>query len=138
MIRKLRKRFIRITMLSVTAVLLLLCVIINVANFLSVNANLTQLLETIAENRGTIPKNPPDNKKPPSGQGGGQFTPETPFSTRFFVLRYTKDGELQLADLEHIAAVKEDDTEKFLSAALSSRGTSSGHICRSRFCTSAR
>ncbi len=119
MIRKLRKRFIRITMLSVTAVLLLLCVIINVANFLSVNANLTQLLETIAENRGTIPKNPPDNKKPPSGQGGGQFTPETPFSTRFFVLRYTKDGELQLADLEHIAAVKEDDTEKFLSAALS-------------------
>lgn len=119
MIRKLRKRFIRIAMLSVTAVLLLLCVIFNTVNFLSVDSNLTQMLETIAKNRGTLPQTPPDDKKQPQAPSGRHFTPETPFSTRFFVLRYTKDGELQTADLEHIAAVKEEDTENFLSVALS-------------------
>ncbi len=52
------------------------------------------------------------------GGRNGRFTPETPFSTRYFVLRYADDGTLALADLTKIASVTEDDTAAYLAAAL--------------------
>ena len=116
MIRRLRKRFIRITMLAVTAVMLLLSLIVNAANFISVDAELTQMLETISDNQGTLPPAPPGGR--PEGRPDGQFTQETPFSTRYFVLRYDGEGNLIKADLDKIAAVTEADTEKYLQIAL--------------------
>ena len=53
MIKKLRSRFIRITMLSVTAVMLLLTVILNTANYISTDSDLKQTLTLIYENAGT-------------------------------------------------------------------------------------
>lgn len=38
MIRRLRKRFIRIATLAVTAVLLVLCLSVNIANYISVDS----------------------------------------------------------------------------------------------------
>ena len=116
MIRRLRKRFIRIAMLAVTSVMLLLCLIVNIANYVSVDAELGDMLNVICENQGKIP-HPPHGEGPGAG-GDGRFTPETPFSTRYFVLRYTEDGELIKADLENIAAVTEDDTGPYLETAL--------------------
>lgn len=55
MIKKLRSRFIRITMLSVTAVMLLLTVILNTANYISTDFDLKQTLTLIYENAGAIP-----------------------------------------------------------------------------------
>ena len=55
MITRLRKRFIRIATLSVAVVLLLLTFIVNGANILSNNADLTDTLTMIYENQGTIP-----------------------------------------------------------------------------------
>ena len=55
MIKRLRNRFIRIAMLSVTAVMLLLTVILNVANYVSTDSDLKQTLTLIYENAGTIP-----------------------------------------------------------------------------------
>lgn len=116
MIRRLRKRFIRIAMLAVTSVMLLLCLIVNIANYVSVDSELCDMLNVICENQGKIP-HPPHGEGPGAG-GDGRFTPETPFSTRYFVLRYTEDGELIKADLENIAAVTEDDTGSYLKTAL--------------------
>ena len=133
MIRRLRNRFIRITTLSVAAVMLLLTVILNVANYISTDSDLRGTLTLISENQGTIPVSdsadvpepsggddvPPP--APPAGMPGGRdgrFTPETPFSTRYFVLRYADDGTLALADLTKIASVTEDDTAAYLAAAL--------------------
>ena len=133
MIRRLRNRFIRITTLSVAAVMLLLTVILNVANYISTDSDLRGTLTLISENQGTIPVSdsadvpepsggddvPPP--APPAGMPGGRdgrFTPETPFSTRYFVLRYADDGTLVLADLTKIASVTEDDTAAYLAAAL--------------------
>ena len=111
MIKRLRNRFIRIATLSVAAVMLLLTLILNVANYYSNDADLRQTLDLIYENQGTIPVSmrpddalPPDGKpsdnaegaraeppaQPPQETGKGKngpFTAETPFSTRFFVLR---------------------------------------------------
>ena len=55
MIGRLRNRFIRIATLSVAAVMLLLTVILNAANFISTDADLRDTLTLIYENEGTIP-----------------------------------------------------------------------------------
>lgn len=117
MIKKLRQKFILIATLAVTLVMLLLCLIVNVANFISVDSGLRQMLTVISDNRGSIPPMPKDDR--PQEKREGQFTPETPFSTRYFVLRYTDDGSLTGADLDKIAAVTEEDTDTFLSEAIS-------------------
>ncbi len=119
MIRRLRKRFIRIATLAVTAVLLVLCRSVNIANYISVDSGLTNVLNVISDNRGTMPPMPPmPHGQPPEGRPDGQLTKETPFSTRYFVLRYDGDGDLIKADLDKIAAVTEDDVGEYLSLAL--------------------
>ena len=140
MINKLRSRFIRIATLSVAAVMLLLTLILNVANYISVDGDLRGTLTLICENRGTIPlpqkpetpdsqtpPTPPDGadstgditppEEPPYGRGG-RFTAETPYSTRYFVLFYDEDGTLTSADLKNIASVTESDTAEYLAAAV--------------------
>ena len=122
MIRRLRKRFIRIATLAVAGVLLLLCLSVNLANYLSVTNGLHDTLRMIADNEGVIPREP-SGKGPGSAPAGSTpFTPETPFSTRYFVLRYTASGELVKASLDHIAAVTEDDLQPYLDAALKHGG----------------
>ena len=116
MIQRLRKRFIRIATLSAAAVLLLLSLTVNIANFLTVDAGLKDMLQMICQNGGRIPNAPPEG--PPGSGREGEFTPETPFSTRYFVLRYTAEGELVRADLENIAAVTEDTAADYLELAL--------------------
>lgn len=116
MIKKLRKKFIHITMISVTAVLLLLSIIINTANFVSINSELTQMLTVISENEGKIPMM--FDRFNHGFRPGRQFTEETPYSTRYFVLRFTQSGTLVQYDLEHIATVTKSDTEKYLFVAL--------------------
>ena len=154
MIKSLRNRFISIAMLSVTAVMLLLTIILNVANYVSTDSDLKQTLTLIYENAGTIPHSrfqlpdsanaptplenddgngdiapaPPDGaddsqtpQAPPDDKVArreGPFTAETPFSTRFFVLRYTSDGTLTQENLDNIASVTAEDTQEYLSAAL--------------------
>ncbi len=141
MIKKLRQRFIVIAMASVAVVLLLLTAILNTANFITSDHDLTRTLSLIADNRGTIPDDmttppptitdaadapnaadsditPPEKPAGDNGQQGGPFTKETPFSTRYFVLRLDTSGTVTESDLSHIAAVTESDTAAFAAAAL--------------------
>ncbi|MGN0993940.1 MAG: sensor histidine kinase [Butyricicoccus sp.] len=115
MIHKLRRKFIAVAMLSVTLVMLLMGVSINVVNFISTNNSLNETLMMIYENEGTVPQSPGSFK--PGDARKGRFTPETPFSTRYFVLRYTDDGALLNANMKHIAAVTEEDVEDYLEIA---------------------
>ena len=127
MIGRLRNRFIRLATLSVAAVLLLLTAALNVANYISNDRDLRQTLDLIYENQGTIPvsdrQTPPE--PPANGTNGdmpprrdGPFTQETPFSTRFFVLRYQDDGTLTQAELDRIASVTQDNAGEYLAAAI--------------------
>ena len=73
MIKKLRSRFIRIAMLSVTAVMLLLTIILNTANYISTDSDLKQTLSLIYENEGTIPHSRfqlPDSADAPTDAAG--------------------------------------------------------------------
>lgn len=137
MIKRLKRRFFRIATLSVTIVMLLLTLILNAANFIFTDSDLTRKLDMICENRGTIPQETHDPVPPilpkrssdkipePSAQSdadfsqrkpspfGGPFNPETPFSTRYFTLILDESGNLQKSDLSHIAAVTDDETAFF-------------------------
>ena len=117
MIRRLRGEFIRIAMLAVTLVLLLLTVSVNAVNYISVSRQQDRTLEMIVSHQGTIPAMPKEAKSGP--RPNGHFSPETPYDTRFFVLRYTDSGDLTQSDLTHIASVTEADAEPYLQAALS-------------------
>lgn len=55
MIRRLRRRFIRIATLSVTAVMLLLTLLLNTANYISTTRELRDMLQLISSNQGMIP-----------------------------------------------------------------------------------
>ncbi|MGN1003974.1 MAG: sensor histidine kinase [Oscillospiraceae bacterium] len=117
MINKLRRRFILITMSSVTLVIVLLSLSVNIINFISTNSDLSNMLEIIYENQGSVPDLPRGGK--PNGMRDIPITPETPYSTRYFVIHYNnEDGRLRDADMRHIAAVTEDDVEAYLSIAL--------------------
>ena len=148
MIRRLRKRFIRIAMLSFTVVLLILLLIVNTANILSTDADLTEMLDMICENQGTIPARvpplgpggrPDGRRDPPDGlpdwaPGGrnGPFGPETPYATRYFCLWFDGQGRLDRADLEHIAAITADETGEYIAHALS-RGVGYGYYSGYKF-----
>lgn len=56
MIRRLRRRFIRIATLSVTAVMLLLTLLLNTANYISTTRELRDMLQLITSNQGTMPQ----------------------------------------------------------------------------------
>lgn len=96
MIAKLQKRFVRIAMLSV----LLLSVIVDVTSLVSTNSRLNEVLSFIAENQGSFPirqrGDHPEGERP-ERRPNDPINIETPFSTRFFVLRYNDAGELENA-----------------------------------------
>ncbi len=116
MIRKLRRKFILIAMASVTLVMIFMAVTINAVNFLTTSADLASTLTVIAENQGTVPRIP--EEKLGGREPNGHFTMETPFSTRYFVLRYDESGSLINVNMSHIAAVTESDAGTYLSIAL--------------------
>ena len=135
MIERLRKRFIRIAVLSVALVMLLLSVVVNVSNYVSVNADVDSLLAMISEEIERPVGVPRGNdgfrdgihegEMRPDGEpnwfderGGRRFNSETPFSTRYFILYYDEAGELLATDLTHIAAVDEDEVSEYLSVAI--------------------
>ncbi len=122
MIKDLRKKFIRITMLAVAMVMILLCLIVNTANYLSVNSELNSKLDTICQNQGTIPVPEKDGSKPPETLDREPFSREEPYSTRYFVLKFDDSGQLSDKSLEHIAAVTESDVDEFLEVAVKAGG----------------
>lgn len=136
MIGRLRKRFIRIAMLSVALVMLLLSVAVNVSNYLSVNADIDSLLSMLSEqgerfgeqfqpDGGRRAERPEGEMRPGNEpdwfdeRGGKRFNSETPFSTRYFVLCFDEEGKLLSSDLTHIAAVTENEVSEYLTAAVS-------------------
>ena len=99
MIQRLRKRFIRIAMLSVALVLLALTLIVNIANFVSTNRDINEMLDLIYEgpDPGTPAEKPqtgPETGRPmlPQEPPKGPFNQETPYSMRYFTLTLDADG----------------------------------------------
>ena len=140
MINRLRKKFIKITMISVASLVTVLCLIINLANFIITDGDLNAVLRSIQQNRmGMIERmaetdrqrtedadddddddvpSPDDFKDKEMFDHMGRINPEAEYSTRFFVLNFDDAGNLTHARLDRIASVTQDDTQEYLKTAV--------------------
>jgi len=114
MISKLRRKFIIISMLSVTLVLTVLIASINIFNYRKVIGNADDVLNVLSANEGEFP--PDTNPDPPrDGQfgghdggrkdHGGEMSPEMRFEARFFTITFDNNGNVTEIDTGKIAAV---------------------------------
>jgi signal transduction histidine kinase len=113
MIRKLQKKFIMITMLSLLLVMIILVGAINGINFYQMNSRLNGALRILSENQGQFPKF--DRVKPPKEDPrfGFEMTEETPFKTRYFIVEINSDGSIGKIDTSHIAAVSSSNAMEY-------------------------
>ncbi|MBQ9080755.1 MAG: HAMP domain-containing histidine kinase [Clostridia bacterium] len=115
MIKRLRRRFILIAMLSFFAVLTLLVGTINLVNFVQTESNIDGMLHLLSDNRGIFSGEMGEIKDMPVRHGREDrfpgtdvhITPETPYETRYFVVDLTASGETARCDTSHIAAIDE-------------------------------
>ena len=58
MIHRLRRKFILIAMGAVTLVMIMMCLSINIINFLTTDSDLEKTLQVLYDNQGTMPQFP--------------------------------------------------------------------------------
>ncbi len=110
MVEKLRYKFIFIATISVFAMLLLALGVINIISSVRNNWETDLLLEYIAANDGYIPSimTNPDMRSDMENV----LTPETQFETRYFSV-HIKDGRVEKVNIEHIAALSEQEAGSY-------------------------
>lgn len=147
MIRKLRRKFIQITMTSVFAVLFLIIAAINGVNIYQNNKSTDSITQMLFENDGAFRKdaltpetNLPaaDMSRPQPPQKEDNFSDrfhnrkELPFSTRFFTIRLDFSREILSYDLSSIASVNPADLDGFAETILD-RGKQVGWVQTYRY-----
>ena len=145
MIRKLRRKFILIAMLSITIVWAFLIGSINVFSYRSVVQNADMILEMLVSNQGSFPDRMPQRSRQPSDsdsdfdfpdvmrRGRTQISAETRFETRFFTVFFDKNGDAVRTDMGRIAAVDSSEAISLAEAVYKSgktQGFSGGYRYR--------
>lgn len=130
MIKKLRNRFILITMVSVTAVLSVIMVSINIINYSKISKFSDNVLEMLAKGDGHFNIGGMNEGKRPGLDIG--ITDETPFETRYFCARFNLDGEITSIDTGRIAAIDENTAKEYAKTIYES-GDQKGYIEVYRF-----
>ncbi len=110
MIKRLRRKFIVITMCSILAVLGGIIGGINLANYISINQRADEKLTLLMENRGQFPRQGEEPEKKPLPPG---MSPEAPFETRYFTVTVNAENKVVSADLGRIAAVSRQTAERY-------------------------
>lgn len=108
MIRKLRRKFIWIAMVSMIFVLGTIVAVINVLNYQKTDEYSDKIIALLTDNEGNFPKDFPS--RPDKGDG---MTPETPFEARFFTVMLDEQGEVVFSDTKQIAAVDAEIAESY-------------------------
>lgn len=121
MIYRLRKKFIRICMCSFLAVFVVLFGAIFTLTSLQTTHALDDLANIIAENDGRFPGYD-SLAQGPAGPPVG-ITRESPFTTRFFTVRFDADGAVTTVDARAIASIESEDAATLAEAALADRDT---------------
>lgn len=108
MIRKLRRKFIWIAMVSMIFVLGTIVTVINVLNYKKADNYSDKVISVLVDNEGGFPKDFP--VRPNQGDG---MTPETPFEARFFSVMLDGQGDVVFSDVRQIAAITPQTAEKY-------------------------
>ncbi|MBR6101847.1 MAG: HAMP domain-containing histidine kinase [Ruminococcus sp.] len=152
MIKKLRRKFILITAVSLFSVLTAVVAAINIINSYQLRENEDELIAMISGGGGSFPDffgrdgNPPDmknNDQKNNDQKMGSMpkfdfrdrksiNEETRYQTRYFVVYYNEAGEIANKDMTHIAAVDSEKAEELAQEAKAS-GEETGTIGNYRY-----
>ena len=122
MIKKLQKKFILITAVSLFIVLSVVAALINIINSSQIRSNQDEVIEMLRGGGGRFPgdepihgENEPDDlPKDKSFERKADFgkykfiNEETRFQTRYFVIYYSSSGSVKRIDTSHIAAIDSD------------------------------
>ena len=130
MLKKMRWRVILSAMLAFTAVVALIGILVNLVNFYTVTERADQTLSYISKFEGSVPKKP-------ETPGGRVAPPDKPFMalpdlemnymTRFFIVRFDKDGNTDSVYTDYIASVDSEEAEEFAREVLE-KDSDSGYI----------
>lgn len=139
MIKKLERRLVFVATAVLAAVLVITLTVVNLINYSHITSSADRTLSYIAEHggqidaaapgvqpsRGVKPPEKDDDKAPPPSD----FSPETPFSTRYFTV--TKTADSTSTNTEHIAAI--DSATAILYADAIEGGRSAGYYRQYRY-----
>ncbi len=123
MLKKMRWRFVWAAMAAVLAVMLVLVATINLINYSTVTARQDQMLSTILQLE--MRKVMPTNGVPFSGKGWLDApSPESQYSTRFFVVHCDRSGNVLDIRRDYIASVSEAEASEYAATILAGNRSS--------------
>ena len=114
MFRKVRKKFVIVAVCSVFIVMLCILGTINIVNYTKVVNNADEIIDILKEGNGEFGNFP-----------GQDFSPEMPFSTRYFTVTLAPDGKVVRMNLNKIVSVSVEEAASYATE-LSAKGKASG------------
>lgn len=113
MIYHLQKKFIRICGSSVLVVFTVIFLLIFGVAAKSLNGAMDALADRISDHDGRFPEGKGDRGKWDIPKDApGFMTKETPFSTRFFTVRFDENGQISGVDISSVSAVTKEDAQE--------------------------
>ena len=129
MLQKMRLRMILSSMLAFFAVITLIAVLVNVADYIVMTNRVDQTLDYILSYEERIPNVPEQEGPPPAGPGPFMEIPdvEANYMTRFFVVRFDLSGNPIFTSMDYVASVDKEAAVEYAQEALS-KGDERGYI----------
>ncbi len=114
MIDKLRRKMIWVSGTALVVVFLIIFVSIYVIGTQQLNTTMDMLCDHISDGGGTFLPFDKEHPRPPDmDRFPGFFTAETPFSTRFFVVRFDENGNIASANTESVSSITQEDAFEY-------------------------
>lgn len=133
MIARFRRRFVLVCMLSVSAVMIAILAVVNVAYDRAQTDRIDRILDFLIENGGVFPLlQPPDEPEGGRERPFDDMNPEARFTTRFFSVRFAEGGAVASSNVESVAAVDQAEAEALAGKAYAS-GKDSGWVGAYRY-----
>lgn len=128
MIKRLQRKFIAIAMGSLFVILLVILAAVNGVTYYQMNQNADNLLTLLAQNEGKFPELERGMRPPKDlGPNPAHFSEETPFETRYFLVKTNQEGTIGQIDTGHIAAVDSSKAREYAQTVLES-GSTGGYL----------
>lgn len=102
---KLRRKFVLICMSAVSIVLVLVLAVMNITNYNQILVRSDETITILSENDGKFPSTVNKNFQ--------RLNPESPYSTRFFTLKVSKDLEFFFNDTSKIQSITQEKAKVF-------------------------
>lgn len=136
MIKKLRKKLIFVSMLSLFIVLFVLILSIGILNYRKLVADADHVLSILAENNGRFPEREMQKEPPKPEKNFPEknllFSPELPYETRYFSAVVNEEGEVLSSETGKIATVDEETITEYVQE-IWEKGKQKGFIENYRF-----